>query len=327
MSYMADELHGICGMMPAFSTPDASDLTATQTVDVENLQEGVERIIKDGGVDMIATTGSFGQCYNLFWEEFQTLVRASIEAVNDRVPLMVGVTSANPRETYQKIKFVREAGGEGVLVGLPYYDPLPIRDIPTFYRTVSEAFPDLSIMVYHNPENHRVYMPVGVFRELVKLPNVVAMKDGRRDTRDFMDLHDIIQGKISDFVHILQVYPFYEMGAAGCWSYHIWQGPWPVIALRDAAIAGDTEKQRTIIGEMRAGGVAGRPTELADYVAMGPQRPPRSWIEAFPEEAAKNTERAREALAGWLALCEKYRPEVEARRAARNWEEPAPLKR
>jgi len=316
MSYTAGELHGICGMMPAFSTPNASDITATETVDVENLEEGVDRIIKDGGVDMIATTGSFGQCYNLFWEEFQTLVRASIEVVNKRVPLMVGVTSANARETYQKIKFVREAGGEGVLVGLPYYDSLPVRDIPTFYRTISELFPDISIMVYHNPENHRVHIPVPVFRELVRLPNVVAMKDGRRETREFMDLHDIIQGKIADFVHILQVYPFYEMGAAGCWSYHIWQGPWPVIALRDAAIAGDTEKQRAIIGEMRAGGVAGRPSELADYVTMGPPRPPFSWIQAVPEEATKSAERARKAVAGWSALCEKYRPGVEARKAA-----------
>jgi dihydrodipicolinate synthase/N-acetylneuraminate lyase len=318
VSYTASELRGICAMMPAFSTEDAADITATQTVAVENLTEGVDRMIEDGGADLIATTGSFGQCYNLFWEEFQTLVRATIEVVNKRVPLMVGVTSANPRETYQKIKFVREAGGEGVLVGLPYYAPIPIRDIPTFYRTLSELFPDLSIMVYHNPENHRVHMPVPLFRDLVKLPNVVAMKDGRRETREFMDLHDIIHGKISDFVHIMQMYPFYEMGAAGCWSYHAWQGPWPVMALRDAAVAGDAERQRAITDDLRAAGVAGRPTELADYVSMGPPRPPFSWIDAIPDEAAKNTERAKKQLASWSMLNDKYRPQVQPRRVAVN---------
>ena len=109
MSYAPDELRGICGMMPAFATADASDITATETVDVKSLQEAVDRIIRDDGLNLIATTGSFGQCYNLFWDEFQTLVRATIEVVDKRVPLMLGVTSTNPREVVQKMKFVREA--------------------------------------------------------------------------------------------------------------------------------------------------------------------------------------------------------------------------
>lgn len=314
MSYTPTELSGICGMMPAFSTPDAADITATRTVDVENLQEGVDRVIKDGGVDLIATTGSFGECYNLFWDEFQTLVRATIETVNKRVPLMLGVTSTNPRETYQKMKFVREAGGEGVLLGLPYYDPLPVRDVPTFYRTLSELFPELSIMVYHNPENHRVHIPVPVFKELVKLPNVVAMKDSHRDTREFMDLQDVIRGKISQFVHVTQLYPYYEMGVAGCWSYHIFQGPWPIIALRDAAFAGDAGKQRAIIDDLRAAGTP-RPNEFTDYVNLGPQRLPFAFIRSNAEEASKRDERAKQNVASWAQLCEKYRPEVEARRA------------
>ena len=225
MSYLPGELRGILGMMPAFATADASDITATETIDVKNLQEGVDRVIRDDGLNLIATTGSFGQCYNLFWGEFQTLVRATIEVVDKRVPLMLGVTSTNPREVVQKMKFVREAGGEGVLLGLPYYDPLPIRDIPTFYRTIADLFPDLSIMVYHNPSNHRVHIPVPVFRELVKIPNIVAMKDAHRETREFLTLHDVIHGKIAHFVNQTQIYPYYEMGASGCWSHAIWSGP------------------------------------------------------------------------------------------------------
>src|SRR5438093_13181534 len=119
MSYTFGDLKGVCGMMPAFATADASSITATNTVDVDNLHDGVDRIIKDG-IGLIATTGSFGQVWNLSFDEWQTLVTATIEAVNKRVPLMLGVTSTNPREVARKMKFVREAGGEGVLLGLPY---------------------------------------------------------------------------------------------------------------------------------------------------------------------------------------------------------------
>ena len=154
MSYSWTDLKGVCGMMPSFATDDASSLLATETINVQNLQEGVDKIIKDG-IGLIATTGSFGQCYNLFFDEFKTLVRAAIEATDKRVPLLLGVTSANPRETAQKIKFVQEAGGEGVLLGLPYYDGMSVPKIIDFYKQICELFPKISVMIYHNPPNHK----------------------------------------------------------------------------------------------------------------------------------------------------------------------------
>jgi dihydrodipicolinate synthase/N-acetylneuraminate lyase len=331
MSYTPDELYGICGMMPAFSKTNAGDLTATETVDVDAIQKGLDRVIKDG-VHMIATTGTFGQCWNLFPEEFQTLVRASIAAVNKRVPLMLGVTSANPREVVQRMKFVRDAGGEGVLLGVPYYYKLPIRDVISFYQEIGKLFPDLSIMIYHNPTNHRVHIPVAAFQELVKVPNIVAMKDSHRAVVEFQRLHDIIDGKISHFVNQSQLYPYYEMGAAGCWSHAIWSGPWPVLAVYDAVVDGDVNRAKRIIAEV-SGGRAGRGEEgeggragherheYAGYVAFGPPRPPFSFNMADTEE------KARKGAAGWLELCEKYRPEVEARRAGSSVEKKAPKQR
>ncbi len=44
----ASELNGVLGMMPAFATPDAVDVRATQTIAVDNLKDGVDKIIKDG---------------------------------------------------------------------------------------------------------------------------------------------------------------------------------------------------------------------------------------------------------------------------------------
>lgn len=327
MSYAPDELHGICGMMPAFSTPDAGSLTASDTVDTDSLRDGLDRVIKDG-VGLIATTGTFGQTWNLFYEEFQTLVKASIEAVNDRVPLMLGVTSANPRDVVRRMRFVREAGGQGVLLGLPHYEPLPIADIATFYREIAGMFPDLSIMIYHNPVNHHVHIPVYVFQELVKIPSVVAMKDSHRSPLEFQKLHSVIHGKIAHFVNQTQLYPYYEMGASGCWSHHIWAGIWPVLRLMQAVEDGDAETAKRVTADISPGlGGAGDEDprarrghlfyEYAGYVNIGPPRAPHAFGLRDPQEAAANEEKARKGAARWVALCEKYRPEVEARRAAR----------
>jgi dihydrodipicolinate synthase/N-acetylneuraminate lyase len=326
-NYAFDELHGICGMMPAFSTADAGSLTATDTVDTDSLRDGLNRVIDDG-VGMIATTGTFGQTWNLFYEEFQDLVKASIEAVNNRVPLMLGVTSANPRDVVKRMRFVREVGGKGVLLGLPHYEPLPIADIARFYGEIAELFPDIDIMIYHNPVNHHVHIPVHVFQDLVKIPNIVAMKDSHRTPLEFQKLHSVMHGKIAHFVNQTQLYPYYEMGASGCWSHHIWAGIWPVLALIQAVEDGDVAAAKAITTDLSPGlGGGGEEDprarrghlfyEYAGYVNIGPPRAPHAFGLRDPDEAAANEEKARKAAARWVALNEKYRPGVEAHRKQR----------
>jgi dihydrodipicolinate synthase/N-acetylneuraminate lyase len=319
MSYVATDLHGVCGMMPAFATSNASDWKQRQTFNEEALRKGLDRAINDG-VHMIATTGTFGQVWNLFFDEWQALVRASIETVNNRVPLMLGVTSANPRELYLRMKFVQEVGGQGVLLGLPYYEPLPVVDIPHFYRMVAEEFPNISIMIYHNPVNHHVHIPVNTFNELAKIPNIVAMKDSHRTSREFLKLHTIIHNKIAHFVNQTQLFPYHRMGASGCWSHAIWAGPWPILALYDAASNGEDERASAIIEDIAPGGGGDDERvrrgnsihQYAGYIDYGTPRPPFSF--GISDEG---TEKAKAAAARWQKLCEKYRPEVEARRGGR----------
>ena len=318
MSYTVEELGGVCAMAPAVATADAGRMDAFHTVDVDNLTDALDRVIRDG-VHMIATTGTFGQVWNLLWEEWQEAIVASIQAVNKRVPLMLGVTTANPREITKRMQFVREQGGEGVLLGLPYYDPLPVRDIPVMYREVAEMFPDLSIMIYHNPPNHRVHIPVSVFPELVKIPNIVCMKDSHRGVTEFIRLHDIIDGHIAHIANTMQAYPYIQMGAAGMWNHDLWSGPWPVLANWNAAKSGDVPKTRQVMKDLQAagGGGEGRYGQITShaysgYINIGEVRPPFAWGMREPEARAKAEEAAKKASAKWLALCDKYRPEVEA---------------
>ena len=71
-------------------------------------------------------------------------------------------------------------------------------------------------MIYHNPANHKTTIPVSVFSKIVESPNVIGMKDSHRDTRQFIQLQEIIRGKISVFVNQAQYYPYARLGAAGC---------------------------------------------------------------------------------------------------------------
>ena len=123
----------------------------------------------DDGVDVVATTGSFGECHTLSMEEFDDARHTSAEIAKGRIPLFVGVTSLNTREVIRKDEDRREDERAGRprrrAVLLPGFsgDGDPV--LPRHRRSVSE----LGIMVYHNPPCHNITLKLPIMEELLKI--------------------------------------------------------------------------------------------------------------------------------------------------------------
>ena len=45
----------------------------------------------------------------------------------------------------------------------PYYDAQSPEYMADFYTQIAEMFPKLGFLIYHNPVNHKVKIPVSVF--------------------------------------------------------------------------------------------------------------------------------------------------------------------
>jgi len=307
----AKDIRGLMAMMPAFATDDAADIRATATVDVGRLRAGLDRMIRDGA-DIIATTGSFGECHTLLPDEFRTLAHESVAVVNRRVPLFIGVTSVNSREALEKIRHVDGSGADGILLGVPYYFPSSVENAIRLYRDVGEMFPKLNIMIYHNPALHHVTLPVAAFTEIMKNPAVVAMKDSHRSPEEFVELVKLVRGRIGVLVHQGQYATYAGLGAAGFWSIDAWMGPWPQLALRDAVARHDAAAAKAITLDIvppnqPPASLSWRETaakvaiRMSGYVDPGPLRPP------FVEIPAEVTERMRQRVERWKQVCAKYR--------------------
>ena len=312
----ASDIGGLMAMMPAFATDDAADIRSTSTVDVGRLHHGLDRMIRDGA-NIIATTGSFGECHTLLPDEFRTLAHESVAVVKKRVPLFIGVTSVNSREAVQKIKMIDGSGADGLLLGVPYYFPSSLENAIRFYRDIGEMFPKLNIMIYHNPALHHVTLPVEAFKEITKNPAVVAMKDSHRSPQEFAELQKIIRGKMNVLVFQGQYATYAGLGAAGFWSIDAWMGPWPHLALRDAVKRGDLEAAKAITLDIvppnaPPANLSWRETaskiaiRMSGYVDPGPLRPP------FVEIPAEVTERMKQRVERWHKVCAKYRTLVAA---------------
>jgi dihydrodipicolinate synthase/N-acetylneuraminate lyase len=307
----ASDIRGMMAMMPAFATDAAADLRATDTVSVERLRAGVERMVRDGA-DVIATTGSFGECHTLLPAEFNTLAHETVAVVRRRIPLFIGVTSVNARETVEKMRVVADTAADGVLLGVPYYFPSTVENAVRFFRDIAELFPKLGILVYHNPALHHVTLPVEAFEALVKIPQIVGMKDSHRDTATFLRLQEVIRGRISVMCNALQYISYAQLGASGFWSIDAWMGPWPFFALRDAVARGDMTAATAITLDLappvtRKPYLSWRETAskiaiaMAGYVEPGPLRAP------FLEIPADVIETQRKRVERWQRLCAKYK--------------------
>jgi dihydrodipicolinate synthase/N-acetylneuraminate lyase len=309
----AGDLKGVIAMMPAFTTKNGDSMDAEDTVDIAALEAAVEKMVGDGA-NAIATTGSFGECHTLLWEEQKKLIDSTVQIVRKRVPVFAGCTTVNTRETKRQVKFAQEAGADGVLCGVPHYLPSSVDNAVQFYLDLAEAFPKLGIALYHNPAIHHVRLPVGAFTRLVSRPNIVAMKDSHRTPLEFMKLMNIVKGKISVFCYQTQLYPYFMLGASGCWSICAWMGPWPILELRDACFAGDWDKAKQLCLDIDDAYMEpGQPGDLiwrenfhklvineAGYCYAGPLRPP------FRHVPADVIEQSKETAASWKRLCEKY---------------------
>jgi len=309
----SSDLHGVMAMMPAFATDNAADPHAVDTVSLDRLEKGLNRMIGDGGANVIATTGSFGEFHTLLPEEFETLARAATEINNRRVPMFVGATGLNTREVMRKMKMVSQTKADGVLIGVPFYFPASPQNAVRFFQDVAEMFPKLGIMIYHNPPLHNVKLTLGIMQEILKIPSVVGMKDSHREPAEFMRLAELARGKMSVFVNQLQYAAYAPLGAPGFWSIDAWMGPWPTLALRDAVRRGDARKAAEITLEIAPPPGASPPSlswretaakiavRYAGYVDPGPLRPP--FVE-IPAEVDALQKRKSEK---WKGLCDKYR--------------------
>jgi 4-hydroxy-tetrahydrodipicolinate synthase len=156
------------------------DLPATQGMQVALVRDGVHGMV---------VLGTVGENNSLSADEKRAVLRATVEAVGGKVPIISGVSEFT---TASAMAFARDAeriGIDGLMV-LPamVYVPTPA-ELEQHFRSVAQTT-GLPIMLYNNPPAYRVNIDLVTLGRLAQVPNIVALKESAPDPRRFTDLYN-----------------------------------------------------------------------------------------------------------------------------------------
>jgi 1-pyrroline-4-hydroxy-2-carboxylate deaminase len=229
------------GVFPAATTQfDVNlqlDLAATQGVQAALVREGVHGLV---------VLGTVGENNSLSADEKRAVLRASVESVGGKVPIITGVSEFT---TAAAIAYARDAeriGVDGLMV-LPamVYVPTPA-ELEQHFRSVAQAT-GLPIMLYNNPPAYRVNIDFATLERLAQLPNIVALKESAPDSRRFTDLYNALGERFVLFAGLDDLaFEGLCLGARGWVSGLTNAFPRESLLFYEALRAGDLERARRI---------------------------------------------------------------------------------
>lgn len=243
----AHEIRGLYAILPTPAKPGAEHILARNTVDLDETARVVESLISDGCDGLIAL-GTTGECATLSQDDYDAFASCLVETTRKRVPLFVGTSALAGYEVARRMRLVHALGAEGTLLGLPMWQPVTVDAAVQYYRELSEAFPQLAIMVYANMRAFRFAFPDEFWQAVIRVaPTVVSAKYAQ--PRDLRNLIRITEGRVNIVPNEMTMARFYEESpetTTCCWATAASMGPKPTIAMMRAVERRDTDLVKRI---------------------------------------------------------------------------------
>jgi 5-dehydro-4-deoxyglucarate dehydratase len=271
-------------------TPFKSDLS----LDLAGLRTNLQSLMQHGLAAVVAAGGT-GEMYSLTTAEHLDVVKATVEEVRGRVPVIAGVGFNRAMAVEMAGAFAR-AGADAILALPPYYTNADEEGLLEYYAAIGAATP-LGLLVYS-----RDWVNPGaawVERLAAAVPTLVAWKDGQGDVRRYQQ----IIHRVGDRLHWIGgvgddgVPGYYSIGLRTYTSSIATVAPRLSLRLHEVASAGDAAALQRLMSDhviplyafraRRRGYEVTVMKEMMNLVglAAGPVRPPLPRLR--PEEMAE----------------------------------------
>lgn len=201
MAFTPEELRSKLGGL--FSFP-VTAFTESLEIDLGRYREHVAWMVEGQPAALFACGGT-GEFFSLNLDEFRNLVKAAVEEVHGRLPVIAGV-GYGTQLALSFVKAAEDAGADGLLVLPPYLLQSEQQGLFEHYRRIATRT-RLGLIIYQR--DNAILAPATVER-LCELQNVIGFKDGHGN----MELLLRIQKQVGDRLAIINGMPTAELSAA-----------------------------------------------------------------------------------------------------------------
>jgi dihydrodipicolinate synthase/N-acetylneuraminate lyase len=163
------------GIVPPMITP----LLDRDTLDVAGLERLVEHIVA-GGVHGLFILGTTGEGPSLGYRLRRELIEHTCRLVNQRVPVLVGITDTAFVESVSVARAAADSGADAVVLAPPYYLPEGQPELQEYLAHLVPELP-LPLFLYNMPALTKVPFEIETVRRAMDEPRVIGLKDSSGD--------------------------------------------------------------------------------------------------------------------------------------------------
>lgn len=182
------KLNGIIGY-PV--TPFSDD----NTINLPVLKQMLDLLIENG-CDAIAPLGSTGESAYLEWDEWCLVAKTSIESINKRVPVIIGISELTTDQAIKKAQVAQSYGADALMVIPISYWKLTDQEVFEYYQAIAKET-TLPIMIYNNPATSGVDMsPELIVRMFNSIANITMVKESSGDIQRMHKIYELSKGEL-----------------------------------------------------------------------------------------------------------------------------------
>ena len=198
-------------LLTAMVTP----FNADGSVNCEAAADFAEWLLANGS-DGLVVEGSTGEAATMFMDEKIAVLKAVVERVNGRAPVIVGAGTNCTASTLELINAVEACGVDGLLVVGPYYNKPTQEGYYQHFAAVAKST-SLPIIVYNVPGRTGSNIePKTVARLAAEFSNIVAVKEAAGNVAQTAELFRVLPDNVTIYSgDDGLILPFMSVGARG----------------------------------------------------------------------------------------------------------------
>jgi 1-pyrroline-4-hydroxy-2-carboxylate deaminase len=177
------------GVFPAVCTQFNADYSVNVAGTLAHLDAQLA-----AGIHGVVMMGSVGENTTLDAGEKRELLKATIDHVKKKVPVLTGVAEYTTAGACRWAADAAKLGADGLMVLPPMVYTPDRRETIAHFRAVAKAS-DLPIMVYNNPPAYRADITPEMFAEMADEPKFACIKESSDNPRRITDIINLTKDR------------------------------------------------------------------------------------------------------------------------------------